>query len=95
MEESTATSDVGSLEKALDIEMSRENKGELPKDAIPSFPEGGFRAWLTVSGAAAALFVSFGWVNCIALFQANYEMNQLKGYPRSTISWITSMECRW
>ncbi|EFE41002.1 hypothetical protein TRV_04294, partial [Trichophyton verrucosum HKI 0517] len=92
MEESTATSDVGSLGKGLDIEMPREKKGEFPKDAIPSFPEGGFRAWLTVSGAAAALFVSFGWVNCIALFQANYEMNQLKGYPRSTISWITSME---
>ncbi|EFE33205.1 uncharacterized protein ARB_07957 [Trichophyton benhamiae CBS 112371] len=92
MEESTATSDVGSLEKGLDIGMPREKKGGLPKDAIPSFPEGGFRAWLTVSGAAAALFVSFGWVNCIALFQANYEMNQLKGYPRSTISWITSME---
>ncbi|EZF32325.1 hypothetical protein H101_04079 [Trichophyton interdigitale H6] len=92
MEESHAPSDLSSIEKGLDTEMPRENKGELPKHAIPNFPEGGFKAWLTVSGAAAALFVSFGWVNCIALFQANYEMNQLKGYPRSTISWITSME---
>lgn len=95
MEESHAPSDLSSIEKGLDTEMPRENKGELPKHAIPNFPEGGFKAWLTVSGAAAALFVSFGWVNCIALFQANYEMNQLKRYPRSTISWITSMECGW
>jgi hypothetical protein len=26
------------------------------------------------------MFVAFGWVNCIALFQAEYETNQLKDY---------------
>ncbi|EAW15403.1 putative monocarboxylate transporter [Aspergillus fischeri NRRL 181] len=49
-------------------------------------------AWLTVAGASVALFVSFGWVNCIGLFQAEYEANQLKDYSSSDVSWITSME---
>jgi hypothetical protein len=56
-------------------------------------PEGGTKAWLTVAGASAALFVSFGWVNCIGLFQAQYEAHQLKNYTNSQVSWITSMEC--
>jgi hypothetical protein len=43
-------------------------------------------------GASAALFVSFGWVNCIGLFQAEYETNQLKDYSSSDVSWITSIE---
>lgn len=57
-------------------------------------PEGGLRAWLTVAGSAAALFVTFGWVNCIGLFQAQYEAHELRQYSSSEISWITSMECR-
>lgn len=56
-------------------------------------PEGGTKAWLSLLGAACAMFVSFGWVNCIALFQAEYETNQLKSYSQSAVSWITSMEC--
>lgn len=55
--------------------------------------EGGLKAWLTVAGSSAALFVSFGWVNCIGLFQAEYEANQLKDYTSSEVSWIASMEC--
>lgn len=57
-------------------------------------PEGGSRAWLTVAGSAAALFVTFGWVNCIGLFQAQYEAHELRQYSSSEISWITSMECK-
>lgn len=55
--------------------------------------DGGTRAWLCVAGASTALFVTFGWVNCIGLFQAVYEMDQLKEYSSSTIAWITSVEC--
>ncbi|KAF7596248.1 hypothetical protein BBP40_002781 [Aspergillus hancockii] len=58
----------------------------------PEAPEGGTKAWLSLVGASCAMFTSFGWVNCIALFQAEYESNQLKQYSRSTVSWITSME---
>lgn len=57
-------------------------------------PEGGTKAWLSLLGASCAMFASFGWVNCIALFQAEYETNQLKNYSKSSISWITSMECK-
>ncbi|KAF7160151.1 hypothetical protein CNMCM5623_005666 [Aspergillus felis] len=67
---------------------------EAPKAAPPpaSVPDGGLQAWLTVAGASIALFVSFGWVNCIGLFQAEYETKQLKDYSSSDVSWITSME---
>ncbi|EAW12956.1 uncharacterized protein ACLA_013930 [Aspergillus clavatus NRRL 1] len=71
-----------------------EPAAEAPKAAPPpaSVPDGGLQAWLTVAGASVALFVSFGWVNCIGLFQAEYETNQLKDYSSSDVSWITSME---
>lgn len=67
--------------------------GDLKPDAQLEAPEGGTKAWLSLIGASCAMFVSFGWVNCIALFQAEYETNQLKQYSKSTVSWITSMEC--
>lgn len=40
------------------------------------------------------MFVSFGWVNCIGVFQAEYETNQLKEYSSSEVAWITSLECK-
>jgi hypothetical protein len=62
---------------------------------LPDVPEGGTKAYLAILGAFTGMFVSFGWVNCIALFQAEYEINQLKGYTTSEVSWITSTECRF
>lgn len=61
--------------------------------AAPEVPEGGTKAWLAVLGASAALFTSFGWTNCIGLFQDEYQSNQLKEYSSSTVSWITSVQC--
>ena len=57
-----------------------------------SFPDGGGKAWLTVAGAAACLFVSFGWVNCVGVFQDYYQTHQLKQYSPSDISWIPSLQ---
>jgi len=57
-----------------------------------SYPEGGAKAWLTVAGASACLFVSFGWVNCIGIFQDYYQTHQLKEYSASEISWIPSLQ---
>lgn len=57
-----------------------------------SFPDGGWEAWLVVSGAFCVMFCSFGWVNCIGVFQAYYQTNQLKHLSPSTVSWITSLE---
>ncbi|KAL5354932.1 MFS transporter, MCP family, solute carrier family 16, member 10 [Aspergillus floccosus] len=50
------------------------------------------KAYLSLLGGSLGLFISFGWVNCIALFQAEYEINQLQGYSSSSVSWITSTE---
>ncbi|KAL4972734.1 major facilitator superfamily domain-containing protein [Aspergillus desertorum] len=74
-------------------------KGHDPQEIISEedrgteTPEASRKAWLTLIGASLAMFVSFGWVNCIAFFQAEYETNQLKEYSQSVVSWIMSMEC--
>lgn len=67
----------------------------VKQNPTPEPVEGGTQAWLSLLGASCAMFVSFGWVNCIALFQAEYERNQLRQYNKSTVSWITSMECKF
>ncbi len=56
------------------------------------FPEGGWRANLTVLGAFIALFFSFGQMNAFGTFQAWYAGHQLQHLPASTISWIGSLQ---
>ncbi|KAF2271034.1 MFS general substrate transporter [Lojkania enalia] len=56
------------------------------------FPDGGRDAWLCLLGTFCALFCSFGWLNCIGVFQSYYQANQLKNYSPSTIAWIASCE---
>ena len=63
-------------EKALSSSPSEEQQiDDTPKPptnpwADPSsFPDGGAKAWLTVAGASACFFVSWGWINCIGVFQ--------------------------
>jgi hypothetical protein len=55
------------------------------------FPEGGAQAWLTVAGSAAFLFVSFGWINLIGIFQQYYQETLLSDYTPSQIAWIPSL----
>ncbi|CAJ0555014.1 Ff.00g135270.m01.CDS01 [Fusarium sp. VM40] len=55
-------------------------------------PDGGLEAWAVVAGGFCAVFASFGWINCIGIFQDYYEQNQLKSYSSSTIAWIPSVE---
>lgn len=96
--ESNASLQDANLEKAppsLESNLPSPPNGEAKPDAGVEPPEGGAKAWLSLLGASCAMFVSFGWVNCIALFQAEYEQNQLKQYSKSTVSWITSMECEY
>ena len=59
-----------------------------------SFPDGGKKAWLTVLGSSACMFVSFGWVNCVGVFQEYYQANQLKAYSASDIAWIPALQSR-
>lgn len=62
---------------------------------LKAFPEGGAAAWLTVAGASACLFVSFGWINCVGVFQEYYQTNQLKQYSASDIAWIPALQSRY
>ncbi|CZT21690.1 related to monocarboxylate transporter 2 [Ramularia collo-cygni] len=85
LEKGSSTSlDADTASRSLPTEQSR------PTAADTS--EGGSKAYLSLLGGSLGLFISFGWVNCIALFQAYYERNQLKGYSSSEVSWITSTE---
>jgi hypothetical protein len=83
----------------VDIEKNSAKADTTTEPAPPSGqppsspPEGGRRAWLTVAGGAAGMFTSFGFCNCIGLFQAYYEENQLRSYSSSEVAWITSMQC--
>ncbi|KAI3395872.1 hypothetical protein diail_809 [Diaporthe ilicicola] len=56
------------------------------------FPEGGFRAWLVVSGSAATMFCTFGYLTGFGIYQQWYGENQLKAYTQSDISWIGSVQ---
>jgi len=57
-----------------------------------AFPDGGAEAWLTVLGSFCAMFVSFGWIGAIGAFQEHYQLNQLKDYSPSQVSWIPSVQ---
>ncbi|KAL5357892.1 major facilitator superfamily domain-containing protein [Aspergillus floccosus] len=76
-----------SLEQGLpeDEEQHDEKQDPPPK-------EGTLKAYLALLAGFLGIFVSFGWVNCVALFQAEYETNQLKNYSSSEVSWIPSIE---
>ena len=55
--------------QALDLEKAEEDAGEKKPPLNPmmdpsSFPDGGLKAWLAVSGSFCCLFCSFGWINC-------------------------------
>lgn len=69
-----------------------------------SFPDGGTKAWLSVAGAACCLFVSFGWINCVGVFQVRTK-NGICGrtiltsdqeyYSRNQLKDYTASEIAW
>jgi MFS family permease len=66
--------------------------GPPPGFAPADFPDGGREAWLTLLGAWCCLYCSFGWINCIGIFQEVYERDQLRNYSSSAVAWIPSAE---
>lgn len=82
------TEEIIFLDEKARVEEESAPGGTNPED----FPDGGLEAWLVVLGGWCCLFTSFGWVNCIGLFQAYYETNQLANLSPSTIAWIPSLE---
>jgi MFS family permease len=86
-------------EPGAEAEADLEKAGVVPKSVVApgganpaDFPDGGLEAWLVVLGGWLCLFVSFGWINCIGVFQDYYQEHLLRGYSSSTISWIPSLE---
>ncbi|KAL9086237.1 MAG: hypothetical protein Q9159_004302 [Coniocarpon cinnabarinum] len=73
-------------------EAKLEKQASLPPQGPPLKPLEGKDAWLCVLGGFFCLFVSFGWVNCVGLFQAFYEQTYLRNYQSGQIAWITSLE---
>ncbi|KAF2455321.1 putative MFS monocarboxylate transporter [Lineolata rhizophorae] len=70
-----------------------EKKPTAPPGINPAdFPDGGLKAWLVVVGGFCCLFCSFGWINCVGVYQNYYESNQLSDLSSSTVSWIPSLE---
>ncbi|KAJ4390164.1 hypothetical protein N0V93_007638 [Gnomoniopsis smithogilvyi] len=67
---------------------SEDQRAESPSD----YPEGGFQAWLVVSGAAAVMFCTFGYLTGFGIYQQWYSEHQLKSYTLSDISWIGSVQ---
>lgn len=67
------------------------------KDASPAITstpkKQGTKAWLSLTAGFMGMFASFGWVNCVAIFKAEYEMNQLRDYSSSQVGWISSVLC--
>jgi hypothetical protein len=84
------------------VEKQVEQQPEGPKSGPPAgpppgmrpedFPDGGTTAWLVVFGGFCALFVTFGLVNVIGVFQQYYLHGPLRAYSSSTVSWITSVQ---
>lgn len=56
------------------------------------YPDGGKDAYLCLLGGFFCLFCSFGWLNCLGVFQSYYQSHQLRQYSPSTIAWISSLE---
>ncbi|KAF2007257.1 MFS general substrate transporter [Amniculicola lignicola CBS 123094] len=56
------------------------------------FPDGGKDALLCLLGTFCCLFCSFGWLNCIGVFQTYYQTHQLSEYSPDTVAWISSCE---
>lgn len=77
--------------RSLDDELDQK-PAENPWMDPKAFPEGGAQAWLTVAGSSACLFVSFGWVNCVGVFQEYYQTHQLKEYSASDVAWIPALQ---
>ncbi|KAI0015569.1 monocarboxylate permease-like protein-like protein [Xylariomycetidae sp. FL0641] len=76
---------------ATDVE--RDAPETTPDDAatVPP-PDQGAAAWRTVAGSFCLMFVSFGWISCIGVFQEYYQRHQLRAYSPSAVAWIASVE---
>ncbi|UKZ53021.1 hypothetical protein TrVGV298_006808 [Trichoderma virens] len=78
------------VEKAPQQQQEQQDASTGPDFGPP--PDGGMEAWLVVLGGFCSVFASFGWINCIGIFQDYYQSHQLNSYSPSTVAWISSLE---
>ena len=75
-----------------DDSKSNTDAPSIPQESSPSGSDGGWNGWLTVGGAFAGLFCTFGQLNAFGTFQTWYAEHQLHNLPPSTIAWIGSLQ---
>lgn len=56
-----------------------------------TFPEGGLRAWLVVTGSFSIISGTFGLISSVGLFQAYWQEHQLSRYTTRDIGWISAV----
>ncbi|KAJ4358472.1 uncharacterized protein N0V89_003055 [Didymosphaeria variabile] len=88
-------------EKESDVEQRAAEKDLSNSQTAPEpinpwhpsqFPDGGKDAYLCLLGAFCCLFCSFGWLNCVGVFQNYYETHQLRDHSSSQVAWISSLQ---
>ncbi|KAL3478821.1 major facilitator superfamily domain-containing protein [Aspergillus californicus] len=63
-----------------------------PEVKPDEFPEGGLRAWGVALGNAGVMLCTLGYVNSWGVYQAYYQVNQLRDQSSSSIAWIGSIQ---
>ncbi|KAK2460860.1 hypothetical protein APHAL10511_007330 [Amanita phalloides] len=61
-------------------------------EQVISFPEGGSRAWMTLTGSFIIQFCSFGYMNAFGVYNDFYVRVYLSKNSASQISWIGSIQ---
>lgn len=57
-----------------------------------AFPDGGWKAWLTVAGGLLAQISSIGFLSAFSVFQSYYSQVTLPNSSSSEIAWIGSLQ---
>lgn len=57
-----------------------------------SFPDGGYKAWLTVLGGWLSFIATLGFLSSFSVFESYYSTTVLPTYNPSNISWIGSLQ---
>lgn len=98
---SRSSTDVEAQEALAVKEAPVATPGQLPAEPTqtsaapsgpPSFPEGGRDAWLTLIGAWAVMFVTFGYMNAFGVYESYYLSGPLRDHSPSTVAWIGSIQ---
>ena len=84
-EKSEAWTTTTHLEAQPELREAQKTDGE-------EYPDGVWRAWMTVLGAFCALVCTFGQLSSFGTFQSWYQEHQLHELAPSTISWIGALQ---